>query len=230
MSFKLLSCSLISKAGTLCTPFRWSFRFCCSSFLFNLSSTSNPLAAHSIFSSGTVNRFQVVHTNGVLSEKAILRCGVPQGSILGPLLFLIYINDLTTMADYATVRMYADDTNMTFTACSIPELQHDMDIDLQFLQSWLVANRLTLNVLKTEFMLVGSRQRVATLTQELDLSINGISLKRVNRSKCLGVEIDEFLTWDAHIFSVSKKVSSGIGVLKKIKPFVPTSNLISVYQ
>ena len=90
------------------------------------------------FKSYLVNRFQVVYTNGVLSEKAILRCGVPQGSILGPLLFLIYINDLTTMADYATVRMYADDTNMTFTACSIPELQHDMDIDLQFLQSWLI--------------------------------------------------------------------------------------------
>ena len=136
-------------------------------------------------------RFQIVFTtelNRVLSDKAILRCGVPQGSILGPLLFLIYINDLTTLiADYATVRMYANDTNMTFTACSIPELQHDMNIDLQFLQNWLIANRLILNVLKTEFMLVVSRQRVATLTKEFDLSINGISLKRVNSSKCLGV-------------------------------------------
>ena len=74
------------------------------------------------------------------------------------------------------------------------------------------------------------REREATLTQELDLSINGISLKRVNSSKCLFVEIDEFLTLDAHISSVSEKVSSGIGVIKKIKPFVPTSNLISVYQ
>ena len=77
-------------------------------------------------------------------------------------------------------------------------------------------------------MLVGSRQRIATLAQELDPPINGISLKRVNSSKCLGVEIDEFLTWDAHI--VSKKVSSGIGVIKKMKPFIPTSNLMSVYQ
>ena len=74
--------------------------------------------------------------------------------------------------------MYADDTNMTFTACNIPELQPDMNIDLQFLQNWLIANRLNLNVLKTAFMLLGSRQRVATLTQALDLSINGISLKR----------------------------------------------------
>ena len=123
--------------------------------------------------------------------------------------------------------MYADDTNMTFTACSIPELQHDT----QFLQNWLTANRLTLNVLKTKFMLVGSRQRVATLTQELDLSINGISLlKRVNSSKCLGVQIDEFLTWGCSYFQCIKKVSSGIGVIKKIKLFVLTSNLISVYQ
>ena len=67
-------------------------------------------------------------------------------------------------------------------------------------------------------MLVWSREREATLTQELDLSINGISLKRVNSSKCLIVEIDEFLTLDARISSVSKKVSSGIGVIKKIEP------------
>ena len=67
-----------------------------------------------------LNRIQIVHTNGLLSEKAILRRGVSQGSIPGPLLFLIYINDLTTIADYATIRMYADDTNMTFTVCRIP--------------------------------------------------------------------------------------------------------------
>ena len=69
---------------------------------------------------------------------------------------------------------------MTLTAYSIPELQHDMNIDLQFLQNWLIANRRTLNVLKTEFMLVGSRQKVATLTQGHDLSINGISLEKSN--------------------------------------------------
>ena len=76
--------------------------------------------------------------------------------------------------------MYANDTNLTFTACSIPELQHDMNVDLRSLQNWLIANRLTLNVLKTEYMLVGSRQRIATLTQGqgLDISINGISLKK----------------------------------------------------
>ena len=85
------------------------------------------------FKSYLVKRSQIAFTNGVLSDKAILRGGVPQRSILGSLLFLILTvewRDLTTITDYATVRMYADDTT-----CSIPELQHDMNIDLQFLQN-----------------------------------------------------------------------------------------------
>ena len=117
----------------------------------------------------------------MLSEHEQIKCGVPQGSILGPLLFLIYINDLSSIIGIATTRMYADDTNLTFTACNIPELQEQMSVDIQCLKN--------LNVIKTEFMLVGSRQRIATMT-----FLNGISLNRVNCSKCLGVKIDEFLT------------------------------------
>ena len=97
--------------------------------------------------------------NGVLSEKSTLKCGVPQGSILGPLLFLVYINDLCAIMDYVSTRMYADDTNSTFTAGSIPKPQQDIIVDLRYLQTCLIANRLTLNVLKTEYILIGSRQR-----------------------------------------------------------------------
>ena len=82
---------------------------------------------------------------------------IPQRFILRLFLFLIYINDVTTIADYFTVRMYVDDTHMTLTACSSSEVLHDMNMDLQFLQNWLIAYRLTLNDLKTEFMLAGSR-------------------------------------------------------------------------
>ena len=118
------------------------------------------------FKSYLSNRSQVVFINGVLSEHEQIKCGVPQGSILGPLLFLIYINDLSSIIDIATTRMYADDTNLTFTACNIPELQEQMSVDIQCLKNWLIANKLTLNVIKTEYMLVGSRQRIATMTYE----------------------------------------------------------------
>ena len=101
-----------------------------------------------------------------------------------------------------------------------------MSVDIQCLKNWLIANKLTLNVIKTEFMLVGSRQRIATMTENMNTFLNGISLNRVNCSKCLGVEIDEFLTWDTHIASVSKKVSSGISIMRKIKPFIPISSLL----
>ena len=121
---------------------------------------------------------------------------IPQRFILRLFLFLIYINGLTTIADYSTVRMYADDTNMTLTACSSSEVLRDVTMDLQFLQNWLIGRRLALNDLKTESMLARSGQKKATLTQELDLFINGISLKSVNGSKCFGVKIDEFLTWN----------------------------------
>ena len=182
------------------------------------------------FKSYLSNRSQVVFINGVLSEHEQIKCGVPQGSILDPLLFLIYINDLSSIIDFATTRMYADDTNLTFTACNIPELQEQMSVDIQCLKNWLIANKLTLNVIKTEFMLVGSRQRIATMTENMNTFLNGISLNRVNCSKCLGVEIDEFLTWDTHIASVSKKVSSGISIMRKIKPFIPISSLLNIYQ
>ena len=79
-----------------------------------------------LFRSYLFNRFQTVYTNVVFSDKAILKCNVPQGSILGPLLFLIYINYIFNITDYATTRL-ADDTNITFTGCSILKIQHDIN-------------------------------------------------------------------------------------------------------
>ena len=77
--------------------------------------------------------------------------------------------------------MYADDSNMTFTACSVEGLRHEMNADIEKLKQRFCANKLTLNILKTEYMLIGSRQRIAivTVTESLDLSINGISLKKL---------------------------------------------------
>ena len=106
------------------------------------------------FKSYLFNRFQVVYINGILSGKSVLKCGVPRDSILGPLLFLIHINDLCNMIDYATTRIYADDTNLTFTACNIPELRNDMNVDLRYLKIWPISYRIN-----TRTCLIYSRQK-----------------------------------------------------------------------
>ena len=95
--------------------------------------------------------------NGLSTLKNRIVCGVPQGSLLGPLLFLIYINDLPNCLDHSIGRSFADDTNLTFSAVDLSILQTEMSNDLNRIFNLLSSNKLTLNILKTDFMLVGSR-------------------------------------------------------------------------
>ena len=101
---------------------------------------------------------------GSLSQSCLLSCGVPQGTILGPLLFLLYINDLPNCLTNCQPRMYADDTHLTYAGASTDNIESCLNNDLAKVHNWLTANKLTLNTTKTEFMLIGSRQRLSTLT------------------------------------------------------------------
>ena len=105
-----------------------------------------------------------------------------------------------------------------------------MSKDLNGIASWLSDNRLTLNVLKTDFMVIGSRQRVASLEEDIALSLLDTELEKVNSVKCLGVDIDEYLTWDTHMLSIRQKVTHNLGVLRRVKPFLKTENLIVIYR
>ena len=106
-------------------------------------------------------------------------------------------------------------------------LQIEMSNDLNRIINWLSSNKLTLNILKTDFMVIGSRQRIATLAGNISLSVNGISLQQVENTKCLGLTIDQFLTWRNYIQSVRQKVGCGIRILKRIRPFVGLEHLIT---
>ncbi|CAB4026392.1 Hypothetical predicted protein [Paramuricea clavata] len=151
------------------------------------------------------DRQQVCHVNGVYSNKDFIKCGVPQGSILGPVLFLLYINDLPKCLDHSIARLFADDTNMTFTGCNIKSIQEQMTSDLNNIFQWLCSNKLTLNVLKTDFILIGSRQKLSALDDSIVLSADNGTLSKVRSVKCLGVDIDENLTWEIHIQSIRLK-------------------------
>ena len=110
------------------------------------------------FRSYLTDRKQKCYVNGNFSSTLTINCGVPQGSILGPLLFLIYINDLPNCLNVGSPTMYADDTNISFKSKNLVELQDCMNIELKSLNTWLEVNKLSLNIAKTEFMVIGSRQ------------------------------------------------------------------------
>ena len=167
------------------------------------------------FQSYLSNRTQRCNVNGRLSTPRTITCGVPQGSILGPLLFLMYINDLPNCLREASPRMFADDTNITLTAKTLTELKLALTPELSNLNCWLRANRLSLNVAKTELMIIGSRQRLNTQCYEVDIRIDDEMIKRVDRTKSLGLTIDDRLSWSNHVDEICRKVSSAIGALKR---------------
>ena len=161
------------------------------------------------FKSYLTGRKQKTLVGGELSDFCILICGIPQGSILGPLLFILYINDLPSCGVYSKPRMYADDTTLTSAAEDPDTLQVIMNSDLDTIQTWLKVNKLTLNVKKTKYMLIGSRPKLDLVSNNFAVKVDNISIERVTVYKSLGVSVDEDLTWKAHIEEISKKISAG---------------------
>ena len=125
------------------------------------------------------NRNQKCFVNGCLSQNRSLACGIPQGTILRPLLFILYINDLPNCLSYTQPQMYADDTNLSFASDRIDTIEHKMNHDLANIKEWRIANKLTLNKSKTEFMLIGCRQKLQTFDKSPSLVTDGAPLNRV---------------------------------------------------
>ena len=155
---------------------------------------------------------------------------MPQGSILGPLLFLLYIKDLPNCNLVSDVRMYADDTNLTFASSDPNELFSSMTHDLGNLKLWLDTNRLSLNVLKTKCMFTGTRQKISLLPSDQHILLDGHTIERVKSYKYLGVQIDETLSWEAHISEVAGKVAKMLAALRRLRPLCPQNILVTIYK
>ena len=182
------------------------------------------------FQSYLSDRTQRCNVNGSLSTTSNVTCGVPQGSILGPLLFLMYINDLPNCLRDAAPRMFADDTNITLSAKTVADLKLAVTSELNNLTCWLRANRLSLNVAKTELMIIGSRQRLHSQCDEIDICIDEKMIKRVDHTKSLGLTIDAQLSWSKHVEEICKKASSAIGGLKRVRPFISKDLTVQIYN
>ena len=171
-------------------------------------------------------RKQATCVNGVLSQSLPISFGVPQGSILGPLLFIMYINDLPQCVTNGKVALYADDTAVFYSAKNIHEVQRILEGQLSNVSQWLSENQLTLNLSKTKSMTIGSRQILAK--GKLNLNLRGSSIENVESFKYLGVLLDERLTWDQHVDFLCKKVSKRLGVLRRASEFldIPSRKLL----
>ena len=126
--------------------------------------------------------------------------------------------------------MYADDTHLTYVGNDATSIEACLNEDLLNVHAWLNANKLTLNMTKTEFMLIGSSQRLNTLMASPTVTIDGTQVKQVETAKSLGVTIDDKLNWKCHIENITKKIAAGIGAIKRIRHLVPPAILEHIYH
>ena len=174
--------------------------------------------AYSWFESYLSNRSQFVTYENASSKPKVISCGVPQGSILGPLLFLMYINDLNFVCKDAMSIFFADDSNLFKNGKDITKLEEELNEILSNISEWLKVNKRSLNVKKTHYMIFSKRKiKPGVPKPSVNLSIDGQTLSEVEKTKFLGVIIDNKLTWEHHIKYISGKIARGIGILIKAK-------------
>ncbi len=182
------------------------------------------------FESYLNNREQVCIVNNSMSSSKRIVSGVPQGSILGPLLFLLYINDLPDCLQKTSPYLYADDTQICCSSNSLIELTENLNHDLSRIGDWLSRNKLQHHPTKTKIMFIGSKHHINSTTFDHPVMLNNQRIPRVHSFTCLGLDLDENLNWNSHIQAICKRVGAGLGTLRRIKPFVPITTLQTIYR
>ena len=183
--------------------------------------------AHDWIKSYLANREQYVHIRGKNSTKRKLEYGVPQGSILGPLLFVIYINDIPRIQQFAKFILYADDANIILTGKNLIEIEEKFTQLSTALVDWVGCNGLSLNIKKTNYIIF-SRKR--TLDYTFQPKVNNKPIEQKHAARFLGVIIDSKLDWTQHIRAMKSKMARYQGILYKLKSILPQPARLSIYH
>ena len=197
--------------------------------LYKLEYYGFSVKSHQLLESYLKNRKQYVEMKNVQSELMALECGVPQGSILGPLLFIIYLNDLPFITKHFTPVIYADDTTMfaTLNNTDHTAFENEINQELVLVSNWLKLNKLSLNIGKTKAMVFHTPRRKPFVP---NLFIDNVQIEFVDNFNFLGIILDKNLKFKPHITHLTTKISKTIGILNRLKHFLPIGALLNIYN
>ncbi len=185
--------------------------------------------AFDLLSSYLHNRLQFTSYDSHSSDFLPVSCGVPQGSILGPLLFLLYVNDIPVSSKHFSFVLFADDTNIFLSDPNLDTLINTFNTELEKVSNWFKSNKLSLNVSKTNYIFFNSKNKNHTKTK-IKIKIDNTEIHPVDDTKFLGVMIDKHLNWSTHIAKIENQISRNIGVLKKLRHTLPHHILFTLYN
>ena len=180
------------------------------------------------FKSYLSGREQIVSYKNTNSDPALVTTGVPQGSVLGPLLFIIYANDLYASIKHCKIISFADDTTVFLSGVDQLQLINKMEIDLGILADWYIANRLCLNSNKTKSLMFRNKS-IPLQCNLTSLKVHGSDISLVDETKFLGIIVDKHLDWGKHLDSLRKTLSSVLYILRTCKNILKKNILKAVY-
>ena len=200
--------------------------------LHKLKSYGITSSALTWFKSYLSNRNQFTLYDGFSSSSLPLNTGVPQGSVLGPLLFLVYINDICNASSECHMILYADDSTAVFplSPLNIESGVSHINNEIDKIYVWLTANKLTLNASKTRYMVFHYVQKKIDFDSFPVLKINNLPIERCSNFDFLGLLVNENLSWQPHITKISTKISRTVGTLKRLQNTLPQHTLQTIYN
>jgi hypothetical protein len=181
------------------------------------------------FESYLSERSQATSVGDSISSSLPVSVGDPQGSILGPFLFVVYVNDLPSLNLQSKVVLYADDTVLYYSSKYAKDLEDKLNADLVVLSRWLYDNLLTLNISKCKFVLFGSNQRLKKV-QDINIRVDQQEIENAESFNYLGVIVKENMCWADHVNSLCTKVAQRIGTINRVRKLLPLHARLTLYN